>query len=146
MVFHQVNVAYDRQTGEDNPGKVKETYLVEAVSCADAEQQVLEHVQPLMWGNDCDIPQVRKRLFFDVFPAEHLAPFKDLWFEAKVELITIDGDRETRKAVKFLIQEDSIHQALKELKDKLSGYDCDIISIAQSPIIEVMRNEIVSCE
>jgi hypothetical protein len=141
-VFHQVNVAYDRQTGEDNPGKVKETYLVEAVSCADAEQQVLEHVQPLMWGNDCDIPQVRKRLFFDVFPSED----KTLWFEAKVELITIDGDRETRKAVKFLIQEDSIHQALKELKFKLSAIDCDIISIAQSPIIEVMRNEIVSCE
>jgi hypothetical protein len=142
MVFHQVNVAYERQTGEDNPGKVKETYLVEAVSCADAEQQVLEHVQPLMWGNDCDIPQVRKRLFFDVFPSED----KTLWFEAKVELITIDGDRETRKAVKFLIQEDSIHQALKELKFKLSDFDCDIISIAQSPIIEVMRNEIVSCE
>jgi len=142
MVFHQVNVAYDRQTGEDNPGKVKETYLVEAVSCADAEQQVLEHVQPLMWGNDCDIPQVRKRLFFDVFPSED----KTLWFEAKVELITIDGDRETRKAVKYLIQEDSIHQALKELKFKLSDFDCDIISIAKSPIIEVMRNDIVSCE
>ncbi len=137
MVFHQVNVAYDRQTGEDNPGKVKETYLVEAVSCADAEQQVLEHVQPLMWGNDCDIPQVRKRLFFDVFPSED----KTLWFEAKVEIITIDGDRETRKAVKFLIQEDSIHQALKELKFKLSGYDCDIISIAQSPVLDILRPE-----
>jgi hypothetical protein len=142
MVFHQVNVAYDRQTGEDNPGKVKETYLVEAVSCADAEQQVKEHVQPLMWGSDCDIPQVRKRLFFDVFPSED----KTLWFEAKVELITIDGDRETRKAVKFLIQEDSILEAVKSLKDRLTLYDCDIISIAQSPIIEVMRNEIVSCE
>lgn len=141
MVFHQVNVAYERQTGEDNPGKVKETYLVEAVSCADAELQVLEEIRPFIFG-DCDVPQVRKRLFFDVFPSEG----KTLWFEAKVELITIDGDRETRKAVKFLIQEDSIHQALKELKFKLSGYDCDIISIAQSPIIEVMRNEIVSCE
>lgn len=141
MVFHQVNVAYVRQTGEDNPGKVKETYLVEAVSCADAEQQVLEEIRPFILG-DCDVPQVRKRLFFGVFPSED----KTLWFEAKVELITIDGDRETRKAVKFLIQEDSIHQALKELKFKLSGYDCDIISIAQSPVIEVMRNEIVSCE
>lgn len=127
--------------GEDNPGKVKETYLVEAVSCADAEQQVLEEIRPFIFG-DCETKQVKRQNFFDVFPSED----KTLWFEAKVELITIDGDRETRKAVKFLIQEDSIHQALKELKFKLSDYDCDIISIAQSPIIEVMRNEIVSCE
>ena len=24
MIFHEIKVHYDRQTGEDNPGKVKE--------------------------------------------------------------------------------------------------------------------------
>ena len=28
MIYHEIKVKYDRQTGEDNPGKVKETYLM----------------------------------------------------------------------------------------------------------------------
>ena len=36
MIFHEVKAVYEKQTGEDNPAKVKETYLVEAVNCADA--------------------------------------------------------------------------------------------------------------
>lgn len=136
MIFHEVKAVYEKQTGEDNPTKVKETYLVEAVNCADAEKQVMDEIKPFVFG-DSETPQIRKRIFFDVFPSED----KTLWFEAKVEMITIDGDKETRKAVKFLIQEDSIHQALKELKFKLSGYDCDIISIAQSPVLDILRPE-----
>ena len=42
MIFHEIKVHYDRQTGEDNPGKVKEVYLVHgAVSFADAENCLL---------------------------------------------------------------------------------------------------------
>lgn len=37
------------------------------------------------------------------------------WYEAKVEMITIDGDKETRKAVKVLVQDNTIDGALKEL-------------------------------
>lgn len=135
MIFHEVKAVYEKQTGEDNPGKVKETYLVEAVNCADAEKQVTDEIKPFVFG-DSETPQIRKRHLFDIFPGDG-----ENWYEAKVEMITIDGERETRKAVKFLIQEDSIHQALKELKFKLSGYDCDIISIAQSPVLDILRPE-----
>ena len=27
MIFHEIKVSYERQTGEENPGKVKEIYL-----------------------------------------------------------------------------------------------------------------------
>ena len=141
MIFHQVNVTYEKQTGEDNPGKVKETYLVNAVNCADAEQQVMDDIKPFVFG-DVSTPQIRVRQFFDVFPGDG-----ENYYEAKVEMITIDGDKETRKAVKILVQDNTIDGALKELHYKhLASYDCEILSIAKSPIIEVMRKEIVSCE
>ena len=141
MIFHQVNVTYEKQTGEDNPGKVKETYLVNAVNCADAEQQVMDEIKPFVFG-DVSTPQIRVRQFFDVFPGDG-----ENYYEAKVEMITIDGDKETRKAVKILVQDNTIDGALKELHYKhLASYDCEILSIAKSPIIEVMRKEIVSCE
>ena len=31
MVFHEIKVKYERQTGEDNPNSVKEIYLVDLI-------------------------------------------------------------------------------------------------------------------
>ena len=135
MIFHQVNVTYEKQTGEDNPGKVKETYLVNAVNCADAEQQVMDEIKPFVFG-DSETPQIRKRHLFDIFPGDG-----DNWYEAKVEMITIDGDKETRKAVKILVQDNTIDGALKELHKHLAGYDCEILSIAKSPVLDILRPE-----
>ena len=136
MIFHQVNVTYEKQTGEDNPGKVKETYLVNAVNCADAEQQVMDEIKPFVFG-DVSTPQIRVRQFFDVFPGDG-----ENYYEAKVEMITIDGDKESRKAVKVLVQDDTIDGALKKLHYKhLAGFDCEILSIAKSPVLDILRPE-----
>lgn len=141
MILHEVKAVYEKQTGEDNPGKVKETYLVDAVNCADAEKQVTDEIKPYVFG-ESETLQIRKRHLFDIFPGNG-----GNWYEAKVEMITIDGDKETRKAVKVLVQDNTIDGALKELHYKhLAGFDCEILSIAKSPIIEVMRNVNVSCE
>lgn len=43
MNYYQVNVSYERQTGDDNPGKVKESFLVAgAATCGDAEKAVMK--------------------------------------------------------------------------------------------------------
>lgn len=134
MIFHEVKAVYDKQTGEDNPAKVKETYLVEAVNCADAEKQVMDEIQPFVFG-DSETPQIRKRRFFDIFPGDG-----ENWYEAKVEMITIDGDKETRKAVKVLVQDNTIDGALKELHYKhLASHDCEILSIAKSPVLDIIN-------
>lgn len=117
MIFHEVKAVYEKQTGEDNPAKVKETYLVEAVNCADAEKQVMDEIKPFVFG-ESETPQIRKRHLFDIFPGDG-----ENWYEAKVEMITIDG-------------------ALKELHYKhLADYDCEILSIAKSPVLDILRPE-----
>ena len=134
MIFHEVKAVYERLTGEDNPGKVKETYLVEAVNCADAEKQVMDEIKPFVFC-DCETPQIRKRHLFDIFPGNGYN-----WYEAKVDMITIDGDKETHKAVKVLVQDDTIDGALKELHYKhLANFDCEILSIAKSPVLDILR-------
>ena len=138
MIFYLVNVDYERQTGEDNPGKVKESYLVTAVSCADAERIVLEHIEPYVFG-DCETPQIKRVHFFEVFDAED--PADDMWYKAKVEMITIDGDKETRKVVNILIAGDRLSRALYRLCDKLSSYDCEIVSIQKTAIVEILKPE-----
>lgn len=137
MIFHEVKAVYEKQTGEDNPAKVKETYLVEAVNCADAEKQVMDEIKPFVFG-DSETPQIRKRHLFDIFPGDG-----ENWYEAKVELITIeDNGHEARKAVKVLVQDSTIDGALKELHHKhLASIDCEILSIAKSPVLDILRPE-----
>ena len=139
MIFYLVNVDYQRQTGEDNPGKVKESYLVQAVTCADAERIVSEHIKPYVFG-ECETPQIKRVQFFEVFEDE--MPGDDIWYKAKVEMITVDGDRETRKAVNILIASDRLCNASDRLCSELSSYDCEVVSIQKTAIVEILKPEV----
>ena len=44
MINYEIKINYTRQTGEDNPAGVKETYLVEGITCADVENRLLEEI------------------------------------------------------------------------------------------------------
>ena len=135
MIFHELKVHYERQTGEDNPGKVKEIYLVDgAVSFADAENCLMEEIKPFIFG-DCEVSSCKKTQFFDIFPNDG----GEYWYKGRVEMITIDGDKETRKAVSVLVQASMLDDAVHALKQFLCTYDCEIISVAKSPIMEVIR-------
>ena len=136
MIAYQVNLDYERQTGEDNPGRVKESYLVEAALPSEAETIVLKEVAPFIFG-DCQVQKIQKRQFFDVFHTEGDCT----WFEAKVEIIVVDGDKETRKPVNMLVSGETIHDALSWLKIQLRSYDCVILAIKQSPILELLKAE-----
>jgi hypothetical protein len=130
----EVKVNYLRQTGEDNPGTVKETYLVDGVNPSDAEKCLIEEIKPYIYG-DCEVPVVRKRNFYDIFPNLGCAN----WYEGKAELITVDGEVEKRCTVTFLVQANDIADALYALKNATGGYDCEIIAVKKSAIIDVLR-------
>lgn len=135
MIFHEIKVNYSRQTGEDNPGKVKETYLVDgAVSFADAENCLMEEIKPFIFG-DCEVMSCKRSQYFEIFPNEGGA----FWYKARVEMITIDGEKETRKNVAVLVQANLLDDAIHALKQALKSYDCEIISIAKSPVMDILH-------
>ena len=135
MIFHELKVHYERQTGEDNPGKVKEIYLVDgAVSFADAENCLMDEIKPFIFG-ECDVMSCKRSQFHDVFPNEGGA----YWYKARVELITIDNDKETRSTKAFLVQANLLDDAVFALKQALSSYDCEIISVAKTQIMDILH-------
>ena len=136
MLFYEIKVVYQRQTGEDNPGKVKEVYLVDgAVSFADAENCLMEEIKPFIFGGECEVMSCKRSQFFDTFPNEG----GEYWYKARVELITIDGDKETRSTKSFLVQANMLDDAVFALKQGLKSYDCEIISIAKSPVMDILH-------
>jgi len=134
MLLYEIKVNYERQTGEDNPGKVKETYLVEGVNCADVENRLMDEIKPFIFG-DCEVSSCKKVQYFDIFPNEGSA----YWYKGRVEMITIDGDKETRKAVNILVQANMLDDAVFALKQSLSSLDCEIIAVSKSPVMDILR-------
>jgi len=135
MLSYEIKVAYERQTGENTPGKVKETYLLEGVNCADVENRLMDEIKPYISG-DCEVTSCRKAQYMEIFPS----PNAQQWYKARVEMITVQDDgKETRKTVSILIASNTISEALKSLVSQLSTLDCEIVSIQRSPIIEVFR-------
>ncbi|MBR6492518.1 MAG: DUF4494 family protein [Paludibacteraceae bacterium] len=135
MIFHEIKVSYDRQTGEDNPGKVKEIYLIDgAVSFADAENCLMAEIKPFISG-DCEVQSCKRSQYFDVFPNEG----GEYWYKARVEMITVDGDKETRATKSFLVQANLLDDAIYALRQALKAYDCEIISVAKSPVMDILH-------
>ncbi len=134
-MYYEIKVNYLRQTGEDNPGTVKETYLVDGATPSDAEKRLMDEIKPLIFG-DCELPIIRNRRFYEIFPKES----GENWYEGKAELITVDDNGvEKRRAVTILIQDDRIDDALHALKKNLESVDCEILSIRKSQILDIIR-------
>lgn len=135
MIFYEIRVNYQRQTGEDNPGNVKETYLVEGLTCADVETRLMDEIKPFIFG-DVEVPSCKKMQLYDLVTS----PEGDCWYKARVEMITLeDNGKETRKAVSILVQAENIDKALQTLRRHLESLDCEIVSVTRSPILDVFR-------
>lgn len=135
MIYHEIKVSYERQTGEDNPGKVKEIYLIDgAVSFADAENCLMEVIKPFIFG-DCEVQSCKRSQFFEVFPNEG----GEYWYKARVEMITIDGEKGTRKSVPVLVQANLLDDAIYALRQAMKSYDCELLSIAKTPIMDILH-------
>lgn len=134
MYFYEILTKYKRQTGEDNPGLVKETYLVEAINPTNAEARLVEEIEAFIFG-DQETERITKRNIYEIFAN----PDGENWYKGRVELIVVDGDTESRKAVTVLVEACDITDALNILKKEMASYDCEIIGVAKSPIVDVYR-------
>lgn len=137
MNYFQVNVNYVRQTGEDNPGRVKEAYLVNAATCGDAEKAVLDEIKPFIFG-DCETPKIQKKSYYDFFMDSMDC---DIYYEAKVEMIVVDGEKELHKPVNILVLANNIRDALNTLLHSLVNYDYEIIGIKKAGITDILTTQ-----
>lgn len=135
MLLYEIKIAYERQTGEDNPAKVKETYLIEGLNCTDVEGRLLEEISPYISG-DSEVTNCKKVQYMDIIDNTT----GDKWYKGRIELITVeDNGKETRKAASILVQAADCNQALKRLIDNVSNLDCEIVSITRTAIMDVYR-------
>ena len=110
------------------------TYLVDCVNPSDAETILRDELKPFIFG-DLEIERITNRNFFEIFTDLGA----DNWYKARVELLTIDGDKESRRVVSVMVQASTISDALQALKEKMAGYDCEILSVAKTPVLDLLK-------
>ena len=133
----EVKVRYDKMTESGKTVKVTDPYLVDAVSCTEAEARVVEEISSFV--NDFNVLNVGKTKISEIFWDET----GDRFYKVKVNFITIDEKSgvEKRKASFILVQASTFTDALANFNKGMKGTmaDYEIEAIAETKIVDVYR-------
>ena len=140
----EVKVRYDKMTDSGKTVKVTDPYLVDAVSCTEAEARVVEEISSFV--NDFNVLNVGKTKISEIFWDET----GDRFYKVKVNFITIDEKSgvEKRKASFILVQASTFTDALANFNKGMKGTmaDYEIESIAETKIVDVYRYQVPAQE
>lgn len=132
-------VRYGKMHEGGTQKKVTESYVIDAVSFAEAEERITEEMSAYISGE------------FSV-KAVQLAPFSEIFFDerntnkyykAKLNFITLDekSGNEKRQSVTYLVQAPDFNIAVDNVNEVMGGtmVDYDISSIAETAILDVFQ-------
>lgn len=136
----EVKVRYEKQTETGKTIKVTDPYLVDALSCTEAEARVIEEITP--FTSDFNVLNVGKTKISEIFWNES----GDRFYKVKVNFITLDEKTaaEKRTASYILVQASTFDEALKNFHDGMKGTlaDYEIETISETKIVEVYKYKV----
>jgi hypothetical protein len=133
---------------EDGSEKVvTESYIVEALSCTEAEASIIKEMALYSHG-ETKVPSTKKANFSEIFFSDK--DDDDKWFSAKLQFITIDekSEKEKRSNVVYLVQSKSLARALRYI-DEVMGktmIDYDVVGLNETKVFDVFEHHAPSSE
>lgn len=116
--------------------KVSEQYLVDAMSCTEAEARTIEEVKPFVTG-ELEVTSAKQMNYTELFFNEN----GDRYWECKVDFITLDekSGAEKKTRTKMLVQASNIDDAKNNLNEGMKGTMADywISGITETKIMDV---------
>lgn len=140
--WFECKVKYDKLQENGAAKKVSEPYLVDALSFTEAEARITEEQKPFISG-EFSVDAVKRTRISEIFFYEG----GDRWYMVKVAFITIDEKTATEKRTvsQILVQASNFKEALENftngMKDTLADYE--IVSIAETPLMDVYKMKVV---
>ena len=135
--WFECKVKYGKVDSTGKAKRVSETYLVDAISFAEAEERISREVAPYVTG-EFAIAGLKKASVNEIFAHEE----GDRWFRCKVVFVSIDEVKGTEKRISstILVFGSDIDNAWKHLnealKDTMSDYE--VASIADTTIMDIV--------
>lgn len=132
------SIRYEKMMENGMLKKVTEKYLIDAVSCTEAEARLIQEMTPFISGEFRTV-SVKETNYLEIFISEETV--SDMWFKCKLSFIIMDekSGKEKKTSTQVLVQASDFVDAVKRLNDGMKGMMTDYIidSIADSKIIDV---------
>lgn len=137
----EVRARYDKMMENGVVKKIVEPYLVDALSCTEAEARVTEELTPFISG-DFRISSVVTTKIAEIFWDET----GDKFYKVKVNFITLDEKTATEKrnASYILVQASSFKDAYDNFMEGMKGTmaDFEIEQICETKIVDVYKADL----
>lgn len=136
----ECKVSYEKTLETGTQKKVTESYLVDAMSFAEAEARITKEMTPYITG-EFEVSAVKKDNISELF----LDPSGDRYYRCKVMFITLDEKTgvEKKTASTMIVQAESFEKAFDNLVNGMKGTmsDWEINTIAESAILDIFKLE-----
>ena len=139
--WFETKIKYQKTQDDGTEKVVTELYVVDALTCAEAENRITEEIAPYH-GGESNVTSTSEAVFKEVFFSDN--DDDDKWYKAKLQFITIDEktEKEKRSNVTYLVQAKSLARALRYVDDVMgkSMIDYDIIGLNETKVLDVFEH------
>ena len=137
-IWFECKISYEKVMEDGLQKKVKESYVVDALSFTEAESRIMEEMSSYISG-EFTIENINKATYKEVFFSdEELA---DRWYRAKLQFITIDekSEKEKRSNVYYLVQAGTLKGAVANIESVMGTTMVDYIiaSVGETQLMDV---------
>jgi len=140
--FFECKVRFQKTLDDGLQKRVTETYVVDAVSWAEAEARVTAQMVALSIG-EFEITDIKKAAYKEIFVNDN--PNADVWYKARVQFITIDErtSQEKRQSVYYLTNASDIDEAKRGI-DEIFGKtmaDYNISKLEETAVLDFFETD-----
>jgi hypothetical protein len=139
-MWFECKIRYEKVMEDGIQRKVTESYTVDALSFAEAEERITEEMSSYISG-EFTVENVKKAPYKEIFFSDDETA--DRWYKAKLVFITIDEktEKEKRSRVTYLVQAASLKSALKGIEDVMNGtmIDYEAANIDETNLMDVFE-------
>ena len=138
--WFECKIGYEKVMEDGLQKKVKEVYVVDALSFSEAEERIIEEMSSYISGQ-FDVADIKKAPYREIFFADE--DMADKWYKAKLQFITIDEktEKEKRSTVNYLVNAGSFNGAVKNIEEVMGGTMIDyvIASVSETQLMDVFE-------
>ena len=140
-IWFECKIAYEKVMEDGLQKKVKENYVVDALSFTEAESRIMEEMSSYISG-EFTIEDIKIASYKEIFFSEE--EMADKWYKAKLQFITIDEktDKEKRSTVSYLVNAGSFNGSVKNIEEVMGGTMIDYVisAVNETTIMDVYEH------
>lgn len=138
--WYLTKIRYDKTMEDGCQKNVTEQYVVDALSCSEAESRLAEEMSHYISG-DSEITDINRTKYNEIFFTDKSND--DKWYKVVLKFITIDekSEKEKKSTNYYLTQAATLDQAKENVEEVMAGttIDYEIYSITETAIMDVFE-------